>query len=61
MTRDRAMITPNTREHGLGYLNMERAALLVRTNAEAYGIANPPTAESMFTDRFLPPASERKI
>ena len=61
MTRDRAMITPNTREHGLGYLNMERAALLVKTNAEAYGIANPPTAESMFTDRFLPPASERKI
>ncbi|MFT8242453.1 ABC transporter substrate-binding protein [Roseomonas sp. BN140053] len=61
MTRDRSMLTPNVRSNGLGYLDMERARLLVRTNAEAYGIGSPPTAESLFTDRFLPPASERAV
>jgi len=61
MTRDRSMLTPNSRSNGLGALDMERAALLVRTNAEAYGIANPPAASSMFTDRYLPPATERRI
>lgn len=61
MTRDRSMLTPNSRAHGLGHLDMARAETLVRANAEAYGISNPPTAASMFTDRYLPPASERRI
>ena len=61
MTRDRAMLTPNSRANGLGHLDMARARQLVQVNAEALGIANPPTAESMFTDRFLPPRSERMV
>jgi NitT/TauT family transport system substrate-binding protein len=61
MTRDRAMLTPNSRAHGLGHLDMARARTLVQVNAEALGVANPPTAESMFTDRFLPPQSERMV
>ena len=61
MTRDRSMITPNTRAHGMGVLDMGRAELLVRTNAEAYGIATPPAVESMFTARYLPPESERRL
>ncbi|HZF77035.1 MAG TPA: ABC transporter substrate-binding protein [Acetobacteraceae bacterium] len=61
MTRDRSMVTPTTREFGLGHLDMARAAMLVRTNAEAYGIAAPPDAATMFTDRFLPPRSERAL
>jgi NitT/TauT family transport system substrate-binding protein len=61
MTRDRSILTPNSRAHGLGHLDMARAETLVRANAEAYGVSNPPTAASMFTDRYLPPASERRV
>ncbi|MGG5811175.1 ABC transporter substrate-binding protein [Falsiroseomonas sp. CW058] len=61
MTRDRSIITPNSRANGLGHLDMERARQLVAVNAEALGVANPPSAESMFTDRFLPPRSERML
>jgi NitT/TauT family transport system substrate-binding protein len=61
MTRDRSIITPTTRQHGLGHLDMTRAKQLVDVNAEALGVANPPTAESMFTDRYLPPRSERML
>ena len=61
MTRDRSIITPNTRANGLGYLDMARAKQLVEVNAEALGVANPPTVESMFTDRYLPPKSERML
>ena len=61
MTRDRSILTPNSRANGLGHLDMARARQLVAVNAEALGVANPPAAETMFTDRFLPPRSERMI
>jgi NitT/TauT family transport system substrate-binding protein len=61
MTRDRSIITPNSRANGMGALDMVRAQQLITVNAEALGVANPPTAASMFTDRFLPPRSERTI
>jgi NitT/TauT family transport system substrate-binding protein len=61
MTRDRSIITPNSRAGGLGVLDMARAEQLVQVNAEALGVANPPAASSMFTDRFLPPRAERMI
>lgn len=61
MTRDRSIITPNSRAQGLGSLEMARAEALVRVNAEAYGIGTPPEAASMFTDRYLPPRSERML
>ncbi|MBO1074423.1 ABC transporter substrate-binding protein [Roseomonas marmotae] len=61
MTRDRSILTPNVRQHGLGYLDMARAETLIRVNAEAYGVKNPPSAASMFTDKFLPPAADRQV
>jgi NitT/TauT family transport system substrate-binding protein len=61
MTRDRSIITPNSRANGLGHVDMERARQLIAVNAEALGVANPPTVESMFTDRYLPPRSERML
>jgi NitT/TauT family transport system substrate-binding protein len=61
MTRDRSMLTPNVRAGGLGVLDMARARTLVAANAEAYGVAAPPSAESMFTDRFLPPLADRTV
>ncbi|MCK8787490.1 ABC transporter substrate-binding protein [Roseomonas sp. NAR14] len=59
MVRDRSILTPNVKEGGFGVTSPERTAALVRANAEAYGIANPPAPESMVTDRFLPPKAER--
>ncbi|MCQ4161320.1 ABC transporter substrate-binding protein [Roseomonas sp. GC11] len=61
MTRDRSILTPTVREHGTGHLDMDRAALLMRANAEAYGLSTVPPAESLFTGRFLPPAAERRL
>jgi NitT/TauT family transport system substrate-binding protein len=61
MTRDRSMLTPNSRANGLGHVDMARVKQLVDVNAEAYGITNPPPAESLFTDRYLPPRSERMV
>lgn len=61
MTRDRSILTPNSRANGLGHMDMARARQLVEVNAEALGVPNPPTVESMFTDRFLPPRSERTV
>lgn len=61
MTRDRCILTPNVKQNGFGYLSMARAETLVKVNAEAYGIQNPPAAASMFTDKFLPPAAERQV
>lgn len=54
MTRDRSILTPNVRAGGFGTLDMARAQQLVTVNAEAYGIATPPTAASMFTAAYLP-------
>lgn len=61
MTRDRSIITPNSRANGLGHVDMARAQQLVQVNAEALGVANPPAVGTMFTDRYLPPRSERVI
>lgn len=61
MTRDRSILTPNVRANGTGAIDTARAETLIRVNAEAYGVTNPPKAADMFTERFLPPASERKI
>ena len=57
LMRDRSNLTPNSRANGLGHLDMARARQLIEVNAEALGVANPPSVESMFTDRFLPPRS----
>jgi NitT/TauT family transport system substrate-binding protein len=61
MTRDRSMLTPNSRANGLGHVDMDRVRTLIQVNAEALGVANPPRAEDFFTDRYLPPRSERMI
>jgi NitT/TauT family transport system substrate-binding protein len=61
MTRDRSIITPNSRANGLGHVDMARVRQLVQVNAEALGVANPPAPEAFFTDRYLPPRSERMI
>jgi NitT/TauT family transport system substrate-binding protein len=61
MTRDRSILTPAVKAGGTGAIDMARAETLIRVNAEAYGVSNPPKAADMFTERFLPPAADRKI
>jgi NitT/TauT family transport system substrate-binding protein len=61
MTRDRSILTPNSRANGLGHVDMARVQQLIQVNAEALGVANPPKAEDFFTDRYLPPKSERMV
>ena len=61
MTRDRSILTPNVKQNGFGYLDKTRAETLIRVNAEAYGVSNPPSVDSMFTDKFLPPVAERQV
>ncbi|WP_372624143.1 ABC transporter substrate-binding protein [Falsiroseomonas sp.] len=61
MTRDRSILTPNSRAHGLGHVDMARVQQLIQVNAEALGVANPPKAEEFFTDRYLPAKSERMV
>ncbi|WP_137180843.1 ABC transporter substrate-binding protein [Roseomonas sp. AR75] len=61
MTRDRSILTPNSRANGLGHVDPARVQQLIAVNAEALGVANPPKAEDFFTDRYLPPKSERMV
>jgi NitT/TauT family transport system substrate-binding protein len=58
---DDAILTPAVRKDGFGVVDPARIALLISLNAEAYGIANPPTPEQIYTIKFLPPAAERMV
>ena len=61
MTRDRSILTPNVKAGGTGVIDPKRAELLIRVNAEAYGVASPPKPDDMFTMKFLPPQAERML
>jgi NitT/TauT family transport system substrate-binding protein len=54
-----AILTPNVRQFGFGYIDPARMALTISANAEAYGLTTPPTPEQLYTVKFLPPQAER--
>jgi NitT/TauT family transport system substrate-binding protein len=56
-----AMLTPAVREKGFGTVSAARLARGVGYVAEAFGVANPPSAADIYSDAFLPPAGERQI
>jgi len=56
---DRAMLTPFVKANGFGSVVPERMARAITVNAEAFGVANPPKPEMIYTTKFLPPQSER--
>jgi len=56
---DRAMLTPFVKANGFGSVVPERMARAITVNAEAFGVANPPKPETIYTTKFLPPQSER--
>ena len=54
-----AILTPDVRKNGFGTVSPGRMALTIAANAQAYGIATPPTPEQIYTTRFLPPQADR--
>jgi len=54
------LITPNVRKNGLSSVDMARLDRTLKQVSPVFGIA-PPTAADVYTDRYLPPASERVI
>ena len=61
MTRDRSMLTPNVKANGIGAVTASRNEELVKINAAAYGVANPPDPAGLIVDTYLPPKSERML
>lgn len=54
-----AILTPDVRQNGFGTVDPARMALTISANAQAYGIATPPTPDQLYTTRFLPPQPDR--
>lgn len=61
MTRDRSIITPNAKANGIGTVTPARNEELVKINAAAYGVSNPPDPASLIVDAYLPPKAERML
>ncbi len=61
IVRDRTLLTLNARQNGFGTLPPARVERRVAALARAAGVANPPAAGEMSTDRFLPPLDERRV
>ena len=59
LVRDHAYLTPAVKQHGFGYIDPARMDLTIKSNAEAYGIATPPTPAQLYTTQFLPPQASR--
>jgi NitT/TauT family transport system substrate-binding protein len=53
--------TPWVQKNGLSVAQPERVKFTIDSVAAAYGISNPPKAEDVYTDKFLPPVSERAV
>jgi len=60
--RDRLMVTPRTRENGLGYLSTERVAQSIAMVREGFELTSGvPTVEQVFDPRPLPAMEERRL
>ncbi|MDT2021708.1 ABC transporter substrate-binding protein [Methylocella sp. CPCC 101449] len=55
------MITPWVQANGVGGVDMERLTKSIDQIADTYEFKNRPTAADIFSNDFLPPASERKL
>jgi NitT/TauT family transport system substrate-binding protein len=53
--------TPAVRQHGLGVVNKERLARTLVQVAEAFQMKRSVSADEIFTDKYYPPAAERKV
>jgi NitT/TauT family transport system substrate-binding protein len=55
------LLTPAFKEHGWGYIDPARMQRTVNLNAEVYHVVPAPSADTIYTTRFLPPESERAV
>ena len=55
------ILTPWVKKNGYGDVDMARLQRSISQASLAYGLKNPPSAESMFDRSYLPPQSQRYI
>jgi NitT/TauT family transport system substrate-binding protein len=58
---DKNVITADTRQGGLGYLDPKKMDGGLKTLADGFGFKTTPTLADLYDDRFLPPQSERTL
>jgi NitT/TauT family transport system substrate-binding protein len=56
-----SLLTPWVKENGMSTIDRARFETTTGQVAEAFGVNVKPKMEDIYTDRFLPPQSERKI
>jgi NitT/TauT family transport system substrate-binding protein len=61
MVRDLTMLTANVRQNGLSAVPADRLAKSVDTVAQAYNVGGRVNPADVYTDKFLPPAADRRI
>jgi NitT/TauT family transport system substrate-binding protein len=61
MVLEQNMITPWVKEHGIGGIDKARFEKALDQIGLTFNYKNKPKVEDIFTDRFLPPAEERKV
>jgi NitT/TauT family transport system substrate-binding protein len=61
MVRDLTMLTANVRQNGLSAVPADRLAKSVDTVAQAYNVGGKVNPADVYTDKFLPPAADRRI
>ncbi len=58
LTFEEAYFTPDVFQNGIGRADPARLRAMTAAVAEAFNIATPPSPESLFTDRYLPPPAD---
>ena len=54
-------VTPYVKANGFGGVDMDRLAKSIDQVGITYDFKNKPKADDIFTSKYLPPASERKL
>lgn len=54
-------VTPEVEKNGLGGVDPARLQQTIDQTAEGFGLQGKPTVADIFTDEFLPPATERAL
>ncbi|AGU51183.1 putative ABC transporter, permease protein [Variovorax paradoxus B4] len=58
---DGTMKTPDTRSNGWGAASTARLQATIDETVGAFGLKSSPPVEQLWTERFLPPAADRKL
>jgi NitT/TauT family transport system substrate-binding protein len=53
--------TKHVVEKGLSVVDPKKLQFTIDAISEAYGLANKPTSDAVYTEKFLPPLAERKL